>query len=135
MYRDEPYLDSYQNLICSPDTNESVETISAQDRSEGVESPIDGIRDEVISIYATEGFWDNDEQAERVAADLSTNRAEGNPKRRTPSEHERRDGNDPGYARADEGSVITGAEHGRASSGESFEDEEDEVFYRSRRRR
>lgn len=106
-------LDSYQNLVCSPGDNESVESIGPRPDSDSVEHA--GVGDS------------DDDTPERLAGDLSSDRAEGDPKRRSPSGHGSGDRNEAGYAE-DAESV-----RGRGASGESYEDEADEALFRPRR--
>src|SRR5579885_2150348 len=80
-------LDSYQN----PVTNSGVEP----DDREGVEGG--GHDQQSAAIYAADGLWDSDEDAERLAGDLSSDRAEGDAARRSPEGHGSGDRNEPGY--------------------------------------
>jgi hypothetical protein len=76
MYHDHPLLDSYQNQVYGPDANESVEAVNAAADHEGVEGSGDGSHQDVAALYAADGLWDSDEQAERLADDLASGRAE-----------------------------------------------------------
>ena len=129
MSRDHQLLDSYQNPIDGPDGNESVEAISiGRDSVEHI-SHQDGYM-EVATIYAEEDpRWDNDEDAERIASDLSpvTEKAdlELGP---LPGP-----GSDESNSTEGEPSGKDESERGRAASGESFEDEADAALFRSNR--
>lgn len=121
-------LDSYQNPVGSPPRNESVEAISS------TVSHVNGYM-EVADIYSSqESPWQDDEDAERIASDLSSDRAEGDAMRRSPAGHGSGDRNEPGYAHhKDEPEGRDTSERGRASSGESFEDEADNALFRQPR--
>ncbi|HEX2667247.1 MAG TPA: hypothetical protein VHP13_02640 [Gammaproteobacteria bacterium] len=108
-------LDSYQNVVCSPVDNEGIESIGPRPDPGSMEHAGDGDPD-----------YDN---PERLAGDLSSDRAEGDSKRRSPSGHGSGDRNEPGYAEDDE------SVRGRGASGESYEDEADEALFRPRRGR
>jgi hypothetical protein len=85
-------LDSYQNLVCSPDGNESIESISPGEQH------------------------DSEEHIDEDKGDLSSDRAEGDAGRRSPS----------GHGSGDRNENVSG----RAASGESYEDE---AFFRPKR--
>lgn len=129
--RDEQLLDSYQNPVYSPLTNESIEAVGIV--RDGVEhvSHQDGYM-EVATIYADEDApWKSDEDAERLAGDLSSDHAEGDSGSRAPSGHDSGDRNEPGYAhQEDKPETKQDGERGRASSGESYEDEADNAIFR-----
>jgi len=113
MYHDHRSVDSYQNFVLSPGANESVETVSAAE-GEGAEGADAG----VAARYAADRSCDDDEQAERIADDLSSRRAEGGSRHRAGRGNGDRD--EPG--------------RGRAASGEPFEDEADNALLPRKRR-
>ena len=113
-------LDSYQNPV-NPAVKGSVETI-------GTVSHVNGYM-EAAEIYAAAGSpWSSDEDAERIARDLSSDRAEGDRRRRAPSGHGSGDRNHADST--DPSRQEDAAERGRASSGEPFEDEADNALFR-----
>jgi hypothetical protein len=131
MLRDNQRLDSYQNLICSPAENESIEAIGGGRDSVEHISHEPGYM-EVANIYAEgDPRWDSDEDAERIASDLSAGAGEDD-RRRTPRPADGSGERDAsGQAHQEEAPSGKDAEQrGRAVSGEPFEDEADNALFR-----
>ena len=83
MLREDRRLDSYQNLICSPTGDDGIDTDDSGRDSTGHVSHVGGYM-EVATIYAEDGArWSSDEDAERIASDLSAGPGEDD-RRRTP---------------------------------------------------
>lgn len=134
MFDEDQIIDSYQNVVCSPAGNESVEAITGGREALQHVAHVGGYM-EVADIYLERGERsENDEDAERIAGEPSSDREEGDPQRRPPTGHGSGDRNEPGHAHQEGGpSGDDESERGRASSGESFEDEADNALFRPHR--
>ena len=132
MLREDQRLDSYQNLICSPTGDDDIGTDGGRDGVEHV-SHEHGYM-EVATIYGEDSSrWDSEEDAERIASDLSAGPGEDDRRRKPRPAHGGGDRNEPGYAHH-EGEPLGNDDggRGRASSGESFEDEADNALFHQR---